>query len=509
METGGKRNWLIICKIIIIAISVVVQLTFVYFTTVLLENSSIYFIYIFTFISIFVCAGIIYSPKKASYKLSWIFIILILPFAGLIIYSIFRKARFGKDFGKRIIERRKKTVKLFKNDYETLEEITDADVYSQGKLIKMQSGYPIYKNSEVKYLPLGEVYFDCMKEDLLGAEKFIFLEYFIISDSSMYRELMDILIAKANSGIDVRFIYDSFGSSALMPKGFLEECENNNIKCFAFNPLSINIYFYINYRSHRKITVIDGNIGYTGGINIGDEYINKNDRLGHWKDMGIRIAGEAVFSLTAMFLDGWELVTGEVTNYLEYKPLVIPKIENSYVAPFDDAPLDDCTPGENNYMKMIATAKKYVYIMTPYLIIDNEMSSLLSLASRSGVDVKILTPHIPDKKMVFEVTRAHYIELLENGVEVFEYTPGFVHGKMLLADDKVCFIGSINFDFRSLMWNYECGAWVYDEKFVADAKKDYLDSISKSEEYTLEKMAKFPLHQKIIQALFKIASPLL
>lgn len=509
MEIGGKRNWLIISKVIIIAISVVIQLAFVFVAASLLENLSIYFIYSFTFLSIFVCASIIYSTKKASYKLSWIFIILILPFSGLIIYWIFRKERFGKSFGEKIVKRREKTAVFFKEDYNTLDEILDPDIHSQGKLIELQSGYPLYKNSEVKYLALGEIYFDELKKDLLTAEKYIFLEYFIVSDGIMYRELMDILIEKSKAGVEVRFIYDSFGSSAIMPKTFLEECHQNNIKCYAFNPLSTNLYFYINYRSHRKITVIDGNIGYTGGINIGDEYINRNDRLGHWKDMGIRITGEAVFSLTAMFLDGWELITGFEDDYSLYKPNIIPKVENSYVAPFDDAPLDDCTPGENNYMKMIATAKDYIYICTPYLIIDNEISSLLSLASRSGVDVRVLTPHIPDKKAVFEVTRAHYLDLLDNGVKVYEYTPGFVHGKMLVADDKVCFIGSINFDFRSLMWNYECGAWVYNEKFVKDAKEDYLESISKSEEFTLETMKKFPFHQKLIQAVFKIASPLL
>ncbi|MFV0503722.1 MAG: cardiolipin synthase [Lachnospirales bacterium] len=507
-KNSSNIDFQLIFKLVAVALTLIFQLTILVSIILLFEKSAIV-IELFSLLNIIFAAYIIYKPQKTSYKLSWLFVIFALPIAGLLLFLFFSKQRFGKSLRKIIIERRTKTSELFKPYYDTVNEIEDADVRSQAYVIQTIGRYPTYKNTEVKYFPVGEKYFDALKKELKKSEKFIFLEYFIISDGIMFNELMEILKEKANAGVDVRFIYDAAGSAVLLPKSFKSECKNNNIKLHPFNPIHKNLYFYVSYRNHRKITVIDGNVGFTGGINIGDEYINKNDRLGHWKDMGLMLKGEAVFSLTAMFLDGWKIVTGNDDEYLKYKPTIKIDAPSTFVAPFDDAPLDNETPAEHNYMRMIANAKKYIYITTPYLIIDSEISSLLNLAAKSGVDVRILTPHIPDKKAVFQVTRSHYLDLIHNGVKIYEYTPGFVHGKMLITDDKVAFVGSINFDYRSLTWNYECGAWVYDKVFVKDTYDDFMNTLEASMEITIEICEKYPLHMKLLQSFLKIAGPLL
>ncbi len=510
-EDTKSNKYVLLFKVLFVSITVLSQLLLFFYSAVYFNKYAGYFTSFFTIIAIIISIRIICSIKSTSYKISWIFFLLIMPITGLFLYAIFGNARFGKKLGREIKETRIASQKFLEQNKDVFNKITDEDTKVACKGIKRNAGYPVYDNTEVEYLNLGEKYLEELLIELEKAEKFIFLEYFIVSDGEMHRKMMDILIDKAKKGVDVRYIYDAGGSQVTLPRNFVEECNGNNIKCYPFNPFTTNIYSFVSYRSHRKITIIDGNVGFTGGINIGDEYINKTSKYGHWKDMGIKLKGDAVFSLTTMFLDGWKLVCKDSNDdYNLYRPTINCSTTNCFVAPFDAPPLQsEEQPALDNYLRIIANSKNYIYITTPYLIIDSDMSSALTMAAKSGVDVRILTPHIPDKKMILEATRSHYGELLSAGVKVYEYTPGFVHGKVVVSDDKTSFVGSINFDYRSLNWNYECGAYVNNKEFALAVKDDLLKTFEISEEISYEKWVNPKVHERVIRGLLKVVCPLL
>ncbi len=509
VNESSNARFLNVIKILILISTIALQIVLFAFVTFKVTEYAQYFSYAIRFISICFAIRIICATGSSADKMSWVFLILALPAPGMFLYLVFGGTRFGKVLSRKIISARKESEKYLEQDKAVLEEITDETVKSELQLIKNTSRYPVYKNTDATYYEIGEKYFEAMLSEIEKAEKFIFVEYFIYAEGQMYSKLFDALGEKARQGVDVRVIYDPAGVTGVLPKDFLSRCKKDGIKCFAFNPFTYNIYSYGSYRSHRKITVIDGNVGFTGGINIGDEYINVASKLGHWKDMGIRLVGDGVFSLTVMFLDGWKIVSGENTDVDAFRPTISIQNSKTFVAPFDDAPLDDLNPASYNYKKIISSSTKYLYITTPYLIIEPEMNEALVLAAQSGVDVRIITPHIPDKKIIFQTTRAHYQNLIEGGVRIYEYEPGFVHGKVLVTDDKVSFVGSINFDYRSLSWNYECGAFVYDFDFARTVKSDMEDTLSKCIEITLEDMNSQSTFVRALQGVLRLVSPLL
>ncbi len=509
MTNDGKSfNFVNVVKVLILILTIVLQIALFVAVTLKVTEYANYFTYAIEFIAIIFSINIMCRSGSTADKMSWVFFILALPATGIFLYLVFGGTRFGKVLGRKIEAARKNSEQYLVQDAEVFDEIKDKQVRSELNLIKNSSRYPVYKDTDVTYYEVGEKYFAAMCEELEKAEKFIFVEYFIFADGQMYRKLFDILGKKAMAGVDVRVIYDPAGSTGILPKDMDIYCKQTGIKCMPFNPFSYNLYSYGSYRSHRKITVIDGNVGFTGGINIGDEYINVASKLGHWKDMGIRLRGDGVFSLTVMFLDGWKLVSDVDTDANLFRPTQkFPS--TAYVAPFDDAPLDDYNPAALNYKKLITNSTEYLYITTPYLIIDPEMTACLTLAAQSGVDVRIITPHIPDKAIIFQSTRAHYRNLVDGGVRIFEYEPGFVHGKVLVSDDKTSFVGSINFDYRSLAWNYECGAYVYDETFAKTVKADMENTLSKCIEITADTIKSQNIAFRAFQGVLRLVSPLL
>lgn len=510
MENNSISNRIVNgIKIFFGVFTIIFQLGLFIYATIYFNDMAQYFSVIFRVLAIIVAIKIIVSPGSTGDKLSWVFFILVLPSTGLILYLVFGGTRLGKSLNAKIQKTRNNSKQYLVQDPAVLDKITDDTIKSEINLISKISGYPVYENTEVEYLRLGEIYFEKLMEEIEKAEKFIFLEYFIVSEGQMHRRLLDALIEKAKNGVDVRYIYDEGGSTGIVPKTFAKECREAGIKLLPFNPISRHLYAYASYRSHRKITVIDGNVGFTGGINIGDEYINVASKLGHWKDMGICLKGDGVFSLTVMFLDGWNVVSDTFTDANDFRPTIKVSNDKTFIAPFDDAPLDNSNPASDNYKKLITSATDYLYITTPYLIIDQEMVSALTQAAKSNVDVRIITPHVPDKKVIFQSTRAHYKDLLINGIRIFEYEPGFVHGKVLVSDDKISFVGSINFDYRSLAWNYECGAYIYDENLAKEVKADMEDTLSKCIEITEEEFLKQPLPHRMFQAGLRLISPLL
>ena len=322
----------------------------------------------------------------------------------------------------------------------------------------------------------------------------------------MWDEIHKVLVGKVKEGVEVRIIFDDFGSIKRQRKNFISNLQKEGIAVSVFNPIKPSMNIFMNNRSHRKIVVIDGKTAFTGGFNIGDEYINRMVRFGHWHDSGIKLKGDAVKSFLAMFLCMWEFTTKEqldISKYLtDYKAQT-----DGFVLPYCDDPLNDKNPAEGIYMQILNTAQKYVYITSPYLIIDNTMISILRMATKSGIDVRIVTPHIPDKWYVHPVTQYNYLELLEAGVRIYEYTPGFIHSKLFVSDDKIATVGTVNMDYRSFIFHFECGVWICDNNSVLDIKKQFEEIISKSQEIKIEDWKKRPIRMRIKQAILHIFAP--
>jgi len=347
---------------------------------------------------------------------------------------------------------------------------------------------------------------------LKKAEKFIFLEYFIIEEGVMWNSILDILKQKAEEGVDVRVIYDDAGCIFKLPYGYNKKLESMGIKCRVFNPLVPLLSSRINNRDHRKIAIIDGHTGFTGGINLADEYINEYEKFGHWKDSAIMIKGEAVWSMTVMFLSMWNYLDGSNEDFNKFKPDIEPLEESckdGYVQPFADNPLDDETVGEIVYLNLINKARRYVYITTPYLIIDNEIITALTSAAKGGVDVRIITPYCGDKWYVHEVTRSYYRTLIESGVKIYEYTPGFIHSKTFVVDDEYGVVGTINMDYRSLFLHFECGVWMYKCRTIRDIKKDFNDTLKMCREITIEELNEIKWYKTLERMILRIFAPLM
>lgn len=447
-------------------------------------------------------------------KLSWTFIILLSPMVGLMLYTTFGRSELTKKTERRLDTIVKEVGAYFYQTPEIKEDLKRKDkaVLGQSKYINDWGGYPIYRNTQTKYYRSGEEMFPDMLKELEKAEHFIFLEYFIIEEGYMFDTMVEILARKAAEGVDVRVIYDDIGCINTLPPKYNKKLESMGIKCAVFNPFRPILSVVMNNRDHRKIFVVDGKVGFTGGINLADEYINEKSRFGYWKDTGVRLEGEAVWNLTAMFLTAWSYVNHSREDYKEYMPQIyqteLPETDG-YVQPYGDSPLDHETVGENIYLNMINDAENYVYIFTPYLIIDNEMLVSLCNAAKRGVDVRIVTPGIPDKKLIFLLTQSHYEPLLRAGVKIYQYTPGFIHAKSFLCDDKVGTVGSINLDYRSLYLHFECGVFMYRTKALEQLRKDCLDTFEQSEEMTLEFCRNQNVFIRILQGMMRLVAPLL
>ena len=387
----------------------------------------------------------------------------------------------------------------------------------QADYLTRMAHYPVYRNTQTKYYPDGESLFIDMVDALREAKHFIFLEYFIIDNGELWGTVLDILEKKAAEGLDVRLIYDDVGCVNTLPARFYKQLQERGIKCRVFNPFRPFVSIVLNNRDHRKIMVVDGHTGFTGGINLADEYINKKMRFGHWKDTGVRIKGEAVWNFTIMFLQMWCSITGDTRDldpgsarafaprrYLDELPS-----DDGYVQPYGDSPLDEETVGENVYLQIISNARNYIYIFTPYLIIDNEMMTALCTAAKSGLDVRIVTPGIPDKRIVYLTTRSYYGQLLDAGVRIFEYNPGFIHAKCFVCDDEVAVVGTINLDYRSLYLHFECGVWMYGSRAVMEVKHDVMETLEVSTEVTAAEMRGQKLPVRILQSLLRLMAPML
>ncbi len=460
-------------------------------------------------------ALMIFSRDDApEYKMSWILLIMIVPVFGSVMYLIFGNKKKG------IIQQKKMRlyqemlsrhrIDAFPKAVEP-ERNLSSDNLKLSNYVSTLSESRVFGNTEVKYMPLGDECLPVMLEELEKAERFILMEYFIYQKGVFWDSVLEILRRKVLDGVEVLLMYDDMGSIGTLPKNYDKTLRRYGIKAVKFNPVRVRLNPKLNYRDHRKVCVIDGNVAISGGINIADEYINRTIRFGHWKDNAFILKGDGVWNYTYMFLQLWTYSAPKdfkVTDFEGYMPTVSCP-GKGFVQSFGDSPLDETTVAENAYMHVINMAKRYVWISTPYLILDSSMINALIMTAKSGVDVRIITPSIPDKKMVYAITKANYRQLLANGVKIYEYAPGFIHSKMFLSDDDVSIVGTTNMDYRSFFLHFESGSIFYGGDMIGEVKSDFLDTFNLCHEVTYKEFQSRSVIMKLVGILLKIAAPLL
>ena len=498
-------------RVVLTALLILIQALLLFGIIWKLNNYFIYFYAFSVLLSLLLTLRIINNKSNPAFKIAWLIPILLFPVLGGLVYLVFGSDRTGKYIRNKMgrIEKEMQDGISKANERSGIEKMPP-DVVNQSHYISNSAHCPPYKNTTVEYLPMGEVKFERMVQELKKAKRYIFMEYFIIQEGTMWNTILDVLEEKAKEGVDVRVIYDDMGCILTLPTGYEKTLREKGIQCQIFNPFIPILSSHFNTRDHRKICVIDGNVGFTGGINLADEYIIGYEKHGHWKDTAILLKGEAVFSLTTMFLSMWDyLIKKEGEDYAAYYPDSWDENAQGIVQPFADNPLDDEAVGETVYLNLINKAKRYVYITTPYLILSNEMVTAMNTAAKSGVDVRIITPHVPDKWYVHAVSRSYYEMLVEAGVKIYEYTPGFVHAKTFVVDDEYAVVGTINLDYRSLYLHFECAAWMYKASCVTDVRDDFLKTQQMSQEITLEECRNISIPRRLGRSVLRVLAPLM
>lgn len=509
------------------------QFAFLIFFLVSQSRVSVIIKWLLHIISFLVALHIIAKRDKGAYKLTWVFTILVFPIFGGLLYLLFRYQTRSKKLRRQmyqianvtrsaaLLPGDKNALATQKGQAEAADKTEPSTASSEGsadspshrqaasvsplydvwqagdryehalagspsharqiEYLDKFAGFPVYENTRTRYLSPGEEIYKVLLQELEKAKAYIFLEFFIIEEGIMWNSILEILKRKAAQGVDVRILYDDIGCFLRLPKDYPKKLKSYGIRCLVFNKFKPLLTATQNCRDHRKIVAIDGKVAFTGGFNLADEYINAIHPFGHWKDAGVLLEGEAAWSMALIFLQMW-MMNGnseeDVTKYYPWKEVPCPVAKNdSWVQPYADAPYDSENVSEHVYLQIINTAKHYVYINTPYLVVDDSMLSALSLAAKSGVDVRIVTPFRWDKRLVHFTTRSYYRELIRAGVKIYEYSKGFIHSKTFVSDDTVATIGSANLDFRSLYLQFECGVWMYKTEAVTELRDDFLKTL--------------------------------
>lgn len=453
---------------------------------------------------------IINDDSNPAYKLAWTVPIVLFPVAGTLLYFYF-KYNFGTTAIRKVAFEIGKETRRFSSTGDELKEELKKESPEFKKLSSYLERYgaATYQNSSMEYFPLGEIAMDAVLNELEKAEKFIFVEFFMVEEGIFFDSVLEVLERKVKEGVEVRFMYDDLGCVALLPRNYTETLKKKGINARTFSHIYPFLSTHYNNRDHRKIIVIDGKTAFTGGINLCDEYINAFEKYGHWKDNFIMIKGEAVKGFTLLYMQTWNSVSYrpgiDYNKYLNTYPVK----ESGYIIPYGDGPYQKEAVAENVYRDILYNAKDYVYIMTPYLILDYEMENALRHAAISGIDVRIILPHIPDKKAPYYIARTYYPKLLSAGVKIYEYSPGFIHGKTFLSDDLIGTVGTINLDFRSLYLHYECGCVLYKKQGLADIREDFEENFKKCIPVNRDYYELIPVWQRILGRLLRIVAPLM
>lgn len=478
-----------------------------------------YMMYIYgamTILTAFVVIYILNEPSNPSFKLAWVIPVLVIPVFGTFLYLFVQLQINTKLINRRLQDTAKETAPYLKQDKQVINQIKqeNSSMANLAVYLRRYGGFPVYQNTSVKYFPLGDNLFPELKRQISMAKHFIFMEYFIIEKGKMWGEILDLLEKKAAEGVEVRVMYDGMCCMILLPYHYPKQLEKKGIRCKMFSPIKPTLSTHQNNRDHRKICVIDGHTAFTGGINLADEYINYKVRFSHWKDTAVMLKGDGVLSFTMMFLQMWNITERNPEHYKNYicppdMPILQESLKKGWVIPYGDSPLDGENVGERVYMDIINQADHYVHIMTPYLILDNEMVTSLTFAAKRGIDTIIIMPHIPDKMYAYLLARSYYPELIEAGVKIYEYTPGFVHAKVFVSDDEKAVVGTINLDFRSLYLHFECGVLIYQNPAVCDIEEDFQNTLKKCQQITLEDCRRYPFFRSFAGRMLRLIAPLM
>lgn len=501
---------LVFSRIGLTAVLIILQLILLHSAYVLFEESIRWFAGVIVIFRLIMFLYLFRTDMDATAKLTWLLMMFLFPIPACILLWIAQR-NIGHGFvRKRLTFLNEQTKNIIPQKQEILEQ---ADIQTSGtgslcRYLNLSGTFPLYSNTSVTFFPLGEKKYKAMLEELKKAEKFIFMEYFIIDEGMMWGSILKILADKAAQGVDVRIMYDGMCEISTLSGDYPARLKKLGIRCKAFSPIRPFISTSYNYRDHRKILVIDGKVAFNGGVNLADEYINHIERFGHWKDTALMLKGEAVQSFTLMFLQMWHL-TELKTEWSPFVDICEPAPADGFVLPYSDSPLDRYKAGENVYMDILNRAKRYVHIMTPYLILDNELEESLKFAAQRGVDVRLILPGIPDKKSAYSLAKSHYKYLIEAGVKLYEYTPGFVHAKVFVSDDEKAVVGTINLDYRSLYHHFECATYLYQVSCISDIEEDFQATLAQCREVTPEKIRHEKLSYRIRGAVMKLIAPLL
>lgn len=499
-------------RLIISALSFLIQIVWLSFIGFTLKKYSVAINLITSIIALALAIWVFNRrDTNSNFKMPWIMLILVFPILGICLFVVFGhkysiKARNKMDNIHQVCSQ------MVKIDEDLLLDVgkEDKGIENQFRYLCSVEGFPLYKNSDVTFYGEASDAFESLIDEAANAKEFIFLEYFAIQYNIAFNRLLKVLLKKIEEGVEVRILYDDIGSIGFVNDSFAKKLEEQGIHCRAFNKISPAFRLYMNNRDHRKIAVIDGKVAFTGGFNIADEYFNITHPYGYWKDTGIKIKGQAVRSLLCMFLEMWSSTAEQIENLDGYRNIEVEEFESEgYILPYADSPLDDARVGENVYINLVSNAKEKVYITTPYLVISDELQRTLQLAASRGVDVRIVTPGIPDKKLTYKLTRSYYSNLMRYGVKIYEYTPGFIHAKQVIADDNLAIVGTINMDYRSLFHHFENAVLLYNVDMINDISNDFEQLFRVSRLVNEIEPTKKKIGRRILGAVLRLIAPLI
>ena len=494
-------------RLVMVAVLLVAQIALVFLLSDVLKQRMALAYSALELLAAAVAIGIWSRPGATSYKIGWIMLVLFVPVVGVILYLLWNGARQSKRLDLKKLPQPEEPLAQQEQAKSELERLRQAMPYWYPAAAGLdRKGFLVYRNTAVKYLPTGEAYLNTMLDDLEHAERFIFLEYFIVAEGEIWDRLSDILCRKSGQGVEVKLIFDDFGSMLRMPNEKVEALTRAGVEVKIFNPVHHYVNrLYFNYRDHRKITCIDGDVAYTGGANIADEYANIVERFGYWKDCGVRLEGEGAWGLTREFIYMWERMNGELHSEHDYYRPVHHAAAQGFCQTLVDGPDDNPdAPAEDLFLQLISRARQSVYVTTPYLAIDEPMMKSLCLAGDSGVDVRLMMPGIPDHKFAYLVAESYFEELMEHHVKIYTFTPGLIHGKTAMADREVAFVGSVNMDYRSFQLHFECGEVLYGVPAIESLLEDMDRIVDSSELMTPQRMAERPVWRRLLGTVLRL-----
>ncbi len=519
MKRKRHSNLDAVIRLLMALVAVIAQIILFFWMTETLLNAGVYIYTVFQAFSVFTVVKLVNRHESPSYKIAWLLVVFVLPFFGLILYFLWGRANHRR-FRRQQANGLSRTLRDPESAAPGILSQFAISHPGKSRIAKFLDhyGFPLYHEADSAFYGLGEFCFDALCVDLEQAKRFIFLEFFIVSEGFLWDRVSEILCRKAEAGVEIRFLIDDFGGMKLT-RHERERLRKSGVQLHSFNPILRHVSnMYLNYRNHQKIVSIDGLIAYTGGVNLADEYVNLNRKHGHWKDTAVRIRGDGVWSLTLTFLQMWDLeLKCPERNYLPWRepdkskdPDAIPPSGHGFIQPFTDGPANNPhNPAKAVCQQMIESANRYIWITTPYLIIEEDLLDSLSRAAESGVDVRIMTPSVPDKWYVHLVTQSHYGRLLESGVRIFEYSPGFMHAKLIVSDDAHALVGTVNFDFRSFYLQYENAVWFCDSPIVEAVRDDIRQTLLLCREIHIRDWKARPWYQKVLASGFRMFSTLM